>query len=440
MPAKHPEERTRPAQRPGGPSRRQVLAWGTALLPASLLWSRAVRAQRITEAPLAPNEARGDLEHRFWKDLLDAFPLEPEENHLNNAEIGIPPLQSLARIADVARDVSAHADSTASGHVANARLRAARFWGAEAHEMSFAPDATDAMRRIAESLPLEPGAVVAISSAEPSSSLLPWQALQRQQRVRIQRFETHDDDGSRRNPRKWVDGARVVVLSHVLPTTGALLPLDEVCDEARRRNIWVVANGSHAAGIVPVDVHASGVDAYVASGSGWMLGPRGTALLYVRKELLATLVLAHRPPPPGAAAGVLGGGAGVHAARELEMEPPNASLVAGLATSLEWLDGIGIQTVREHAVQLSMRIYERLSSESGIDVLSSEESIRRCPIVTLRVRRRPNAQVTEWLRGNLTMYVHRIDTAGLNAIRVSPYVVNRPAEVDWFIDGMRALA
>ena len=437
MAAAHADEPPRP---PRTLSRREILGWGAALVPAGLVVPQWAHSQSVTEAPLAPREALGDLEHRFWKDLLDAFPLEPEENHFDNAEVGIPPLQSLAHMARVARDVSAHADATASDHVDTARQRAARSFGAQVEEILFASSATDAMRVVAEALPLPPGAVVALSAAEPPSSLRAWQAMERMQRVRIKRFETHERDGTLRNPRKWLDDAAVVVLSHALSTTGAVLPLDEVSEEARRRNVWVVANGSHAAGIVPLDVHALGVDAYVASGSGWMLGPRGTALAFARAERLAELVVRDRPMSPNSTGNVYAGATGVQAARELEVEPANASLVAGLAASLEWLDGIGITTVRDHAAQLALRMHAGVEGVSGLDVLSSADDIARCPTLAVRVRRRPNTQVAEWLLENLRMSVHRVDTAGLNAIRASPHVVNRPDEIDWFIEGMRALA
>jgi selenocysteine lyase/cysteine desulfurase len=259
--------------------------------------------------------------------------------------------------------------------------------------------------------------------------------------VRIKRFATHDRDKNKlRDPRKWLDDAAVVVLSHVLATTGEVLPLDDVCAEARRRNVWVVANGSHAAGMVPLDVHDLGVDTYLASGSGWMLGPRGTALLFVRSDRLKQLVIRHRPIASDAGDDMSAGAVGLDEARELELEPPSASLTAGLAASLEWLGGIGLRTVRDHAAKLAMRIHEGLEPVQGIEVLSSAAAIARCPIVSLRVTRRPNSQVAQWLLENLSMRVRRIDALQLNAVRASTHVVNRPDELDWFVEAIRTLA
>ncbi len=230
------------------------------------------------------------------------------------------------------------------------------------------------------------------------------------------------------------------MLSHVLPTSGALLPLADVCAEAQRRNVWVVANGSHAAGMVSVDLHALGVDAYITSGSGWLLGPRGTALLYVRQSRFSQLAVRHRALPDDAGEDPLAGAVGVDEARTFELEPPSASLMAGLATSLDWLSGIGVETVRDHAAKLAMQVHAGLKSVRGIELLSSEKDIGRVPIVSLRVSRRPNWQVADWLLENLSMRVHRVDTNNLNAVRASTHVVNRPDDLDWFVEALRTLA
>src|SRR5439155_22632011 len=66
---------------------------------------------------------------------------------------------------------------------------------------------------------------------------------------------------------------RVLVLSHVLCTVGYVMPVREVCAEARRRGVWTVIDGAQAAGVVPLQLHDLGPDAYVASGHKWILGP-----------------------------------------------------------------------------------------------------------------------------------------------------------------------
>jgi L-cysteine/cystine lyase len=46
----------------------------------------------------------------------------------------------------------------------------------------------------------------------------------------------------------------------------------------------VIVDGAQAAGHVPVDLHALGVDVYAMAGQKWLCGPEGTGLLYIRSD------------------------------------------------------------------------------------------------------------------------------------------------------------
>jgi cysteine desulfurase/selenocysteine lyase len=188
-----------------------------------------------------------------------------------------------------------------------------------------------------------------------------------------------------------------------------------------------------------VDLHELGVDAYVASGSGFLLGPRGTSLLYAREKLLPDLVPAARRVD-GIEAATQAQAAGIETAAALELEDLDPSRAAGLAVSLDWLTSLGLDVVREHATILSQLLFQGIQHMAGVELLSSEESIQACPIVGIRVTKRPYTQVTQWLRDELSVRVHPVATPGLNSIRATPYLVNRKSDVEALVEGIRRLA
>jgi L-cysteine/cystine lyase len=69
---------------------------------------------------------------------------------------------------------------------------------------------------------------------------------------------------------------RLVAVSHVLWTTGTVLPVHELRERA---GVPVLVDGAQAAGAIPVS--AAGVDFYTVSGQKWLCGPGGTGGLYV---------------------------------------------------------------------------------------------------------------------------------------------------------------
>jgi L-cysteine/cystine lyase len=69
---------------------------------------------------------------------------------------------------------------------------------------------------------------------------------------------------------------RLLALSHVLWTTGQILPVHELKEESR---LPILVDGAQSVGTIPVD--ARGLDFYTISGQKWLCGPEGTGALVV---------------------------------------------------------------------------------------------------------------------------------------------------------------
>ena len=83
------------------------------------------------------------------------------------------------------------------------------------------------------------------------------------------------------------DATRLVALSHVAWTTGAVLPVAKLAGA-----VPVLVDGAQSAGAIEVDVTALGCDFYTVSGQKWLLGPDTTGALYVRPDRVESLRLA----------------------------------------------------------------------------------------------------------------------------------------------------
>jgi selenocysteine lyase/cysteine desulfurase len=70
---------------------------------------------------------------------------------------------------------------------------------------------------------------------------------------------------------------RLVALSHVLWTTGQVMPVQEL---KRETGLPVLVDGAQSVGAIPVDVGE--VDFYTVSGQKWLCGPEPLGALYVR--------------------------------------------------------------------------------------------------------------------------------------------------------------
>ena len=83
---------------------------------------------------------------------------------------------------------------------------------------------------------------------------------------------------------------RAVVFSHVLWTTGAVLPVGRIGTLARDAGAVSIIDGAQAAGAIPVLLEDLDVDAYAVPGQKWLLGPEGMGALWVRRAFADAVV------------------------------------------------------------------------------------------------------------------------------------------------------
>lgn len=79
---------------------------------------------------------------------------------------------------------------------------------------------------------------------------------------------------------------RVALLSHVAAPTALCLPLRRIVPELESRGIATIVDGAHAPGqVAGLDVPALGASFYTANAHKWLCTPKGSAFLWVRRDL-----------------------------------------------------------------------------------------------------------------------------------------------------------
>jgi L-cysteine/cystine lyase len=171
---------------------------------------------------------------------------------------------------------------------------------------------------------------------------------------------------------------RLLALSHVLWTTGQILPVHELKEQT---GLPVLVDGAQSVGALPVD--ASGLDYYTISGQKWLCGPEGTGALVVsdpeslrvaRPSYLTQQAYEadgrYRPKP---------------GARRFDPNVTPTAHVAGLRAAISFRPPWGHQ----RAADMAERFREELAA-AGHDVVVPEE---RATLVTWRVPAGESADV-----------------------------------------------
>jgi cysteine desulfurase/selenocysteine lyase len=281
-------------------------------------------------------------------------------NHLSshnaNVHRGVYPL---AQEADAAFD--------------NARQRIAAFTGADPRTTIFTKNATEAINLVAHSWgdsTLGPGDAVLITQMEHHANLVPWQQACRRSGASLRYLEVdeHGELSLKALEAELARGdVRMVAFAHVSNVLGTINPVTEITSRARAAGALTLIDGAQAVPQMPVDVGRCGADFYVWTGHK-ALGPTGIGVLHGRRELLEEM-------EPFLTGGDMIASVGLQETTWNELPykyeagtPPIAEAV-GLAAAVEYLDGLGMQRVREHERALTETMIERLSEVPGVRVV-----------------------------------------------------------------------
>lgn len=78
---------------------------------------------------------------------------------------------------------------------------------------------------------------------------------------------------------------KLVFISQITSTTGLRLPVEEICAIAKEKGILTFVDGAHSPGHIPVDLINSNFDIFTGACHKWMMTPKGSSFLYVKKAL-----------------------------------------------------------------------------------------------------------------------------------------------------------
>lgn len=77
---------------------------------------------------------------------------------------------------------------------------------------------------------------------------------------------------------------KIVFISHITSATGLILPVNEICDRAKELGLITIVDGAHVPGHIPLDLKKLKADIYTGACHKWMMTPKGSSFLYVKRE------------------------------------------------------------------------------------------------------------------------------------------------------------
>jgi cysteine desulfurase/selenocysteine lyase len=362
--------------------------------------------------------------------------------HLNNAGCSLPPRVVL----DAAVGFLEEEAATGGYETAEARWEdleaiytsAATLLGAESGETAVTDSATRAWDIAFASLQLGRGDRILTTTSEYGANYIAY--LQLAQRDGVVTDVVPDTATGEIDVAALADmiddRVRLISINHV-PTNGGLVnPAAAVGRVANAASIPYLLDACQSVGQLPVDVRDIGCDYLSVTGRKFLRGPRGTGLLYMRREVLETVEPAVLD---------LWGATWVAAdryevrpdARRFELWEMNLAAKLGLQTAIDYAMTVGLDAIWERVQALGAGLRQRLAAIDGVTV--HDLGAVQGAIVTFTVDGYAPEEVKAELRraginvSTVTPGSARLDMEGrglIGLVRASVHYFNSEAELD----------
>lgn len=175
---------------------------------------------------------------------------------------------------------------------------------------------------------------------------------------------------------------RLVAVSHASNVTGALQPIETIADICQQHGVLFLVDAAQSAGHVPINLRETPIDMLACPGHKGLLGPLGTGVLVLRKDVEKQMRTVRE------------GGTG--SASERPVQPDelpdrfeagshNAPGIAGLLAGLEWLLEQGVHTLHTQEQARCQRLMKRLDATPGLAWFGPRDVRQRVGVFSLRM-------------------------------------------------------
>lgn len=305
------------------------------------------------------------------------------------------------------------------------------FIGAWPGSVAVLRNTTEAMNAAAAGLELQPGDEVLSTNHEHIGGRCCWELLAKRRGIVYRAFSPPLDPANDAEllaawQEQVTPRTKVLSISHVLFSTGMMQPVAALVRWARSRGIVTVIDGAHPPGMLVTNLQAIDADFYATSTHKWLLGPKGTGLLIVRPDRIATTW-----PLIGS-----GDWAATDIRRFEDVGTSNGSLVVGLRAAVAFQNAIGREAIELRTRGLATRLFDALATLPRVTLMSPRNAALRTAMVSFRMAGTTAEKLQGYL-GAARIRTRRIAEFGYEYLRLSTHIYVLPRDIERTVELLR---
>jgi len=384
---------------------------------------------------------QGSPDGAYWDALRKHFIMQEDLIMMNNGTLGPMPepvFNTVVQYFKVQATNPYDCYNFLPSKKAEVRARLASFINADPDEVAINRNTTEGMNVVANGIDFQAGDEVIISSQEHPAGYYPWKLQEKRHGIKIVEVPLGVPPKDKNEIIDAFAGAitsrtRVISVSHTVYITGLIFPIKELSEIAHQQDIFVVADSAHGIGMLDLDMHDLGVDAFASSPYKWCGAPAGCGLFYVRKDSQDRLW------PTIASSGW----DTQQSATRFETLGQRADpLTFGLGEALDFQNRIGRGRIQRRILALAAHLKEGLTAIPGVRLHTPDDPSLSAGLVAFSVAGVDPNDLVNYLREKYNIVIRTIGRERDNSrgVRVSTHIFVTMEHVDLVLEGVDHVA
>jgi cysteine desulfurase / selenocysteine lyase len=379
------------------------------------------------------------------------FPVTKKKIYMNCGSFAPMPLYTIKSITDfLIRCSEEGPDSTSAQEYITSlmkelRILVSQLINCEPEEIIFTQSTTEGINYVASGLDWKKSDIIIARGGlhEHYANYFPWLNISKKYGVKLEEtkidnngfFDLDKIDKIAKNK-----NTKLITLSHVLYNNGAIMPVEEVGKIAKKQNMLYSIDAAQSVGTINVDVKKIGCDFLAFPGFKWICGPPGIGIFYCKKESAEMLT----PKYIGGESAIITKEKNLvytSSPQKFQTGFRNYVGIAGLVSSLKYIQRLGINNIRKMNMDVANEIIEGLGKIRGISIFGPEDMKLRTSIVSFVIDSvSPKITVSSLQEKGIIVAERDIVGGGMKkAVRASPHFFNTSNEASTFIQDIKII-
>ena len=398
---------------------------------------RNVEAATAKTAALTPQDAAANED--YWSAIQNSFSVTRGIINLNNGGVSPSPkvvTEALIRYIWEQEDCTAYTMwEILEPQSETIRTGLAEWFGCDREEIAITRNASESLEILLDGMDFKPGDEILTTTQDYPRMLTTLRQREQRENLKLKlvKVPIPPKDLSEITAafeQGITDRTKLILISHMINITGQITPVKAVCDLARKRGVETIVDGAHSFAQFDFKVSDLGCDYFGTSLHKWLYAPKGTGLLYVKRDKIDKIwpLMAAETKQKS----------DIRKFEEIGTHSAAPKLAIGEA--LVFNNAIGAKRKEARLRYLSRYWMNKLKDVPKIRFNTSFDPAQSCAIANVHIEGTDPKAVTKYLFEKHHIFTVPIVHDEFQGIRVTPNVYTTLRELDFFSKQLESIA